>query len=41
MEKRIFTGTGKRKTAVAQVRMNPGKGKINVNGKDVKNYFPF
>ncbi len=41
MEKRVFIGTGRRKTAVAQVKMFPGKGKITVNGKDVKEYFPY
>lgn len=34
------TGTGRRKTAVAAVRLRPGTGKINVNGKDFGVYFP-
>ncbi len=33
-------GTGKRKCAIARVRMMRGKGKIQVNGKDFKEYFP-
>lgn len=34
-------GTGRRKTSVARVFLTPnGKGTINVNGRDYKNYFP-
>lgn len=40
-EKRIFLGTGRRKSSVAQVKMVPGKGKITVNGKDVREFFPY
>ena len=32
--------TGKRKTAVAQVRLNYGTGQVNVNGKPMSEYFP-
>lgn len=32
--------TGRRKCAVARVRMTPGTGKIIVNGRDVNEYFP-
>lgn len=32
-------GTGRRKKAVARVRIRPGEGKINVNGRDVEEYF--
>ena len=39
--KRIFIGTGRRKSSVAQVKMVPGKGKITINGVDVKDYFPY
>jgi small subunit ribosomal protein S9 len=35
-----FYGTGRRKTAVARVRLLPGAGQIIVNGKQVKDYFP-
>ncbi len=38
---RVFIGTGRRKSSVAQVKMVPGKGKITVNGVDVKEYFPY
>lgn len=31
---------GRRKAAVARIYMQKGKGKINVNGKDFKSYFP-
>ena len=34
-----FTGTGRRKTAVARVRLAPGSGKITVNGRAFENYF--
>ncbi|MEG2028609.1 MAG: 30S ribosomal protein S9 [Bacilli bacterium] len=38
---RIFIGTGRRKSSIAQVKMTPGKGKITVNGKDVREFFPY
>lgn len=37
----VYYGTGRRKTSVARVRLIPGTGKITVNGKDVREYFPF
>ena len=40
MVKNIAIGTGRRKTAVARVFVREGSGKIVVNGKDVKEYFP-
>jgi small subunit ribosomal protein S9 len=33
-------GTGRRKTAVARVRLAPGTGKFLVNGRPFENYFP-
>jgi small subunit ribosomal protein S9 len=33
-------GTGRRKTAVARVRIAPGTGKFLVNGRSFENYFP-
>ncbi|HWI56683.1 MAG TPA: 30S ribosomal protein S9 [Bacillota bacterium] len=33
-------GTGRRKTAVARVRLASGTGKILVNGRPIENYFP-
>jgi small subunit ribosomal protein S9 len=35
-----FLGTGRRKTAVARVRLAVGSGKIVVNGRAFENYFP-
>ena len=34
-----FYGTGRRKDAVACVRLVPGSGKITINGKDIDDYF--
>lgn len=33
------TATGRRKTAVAAVRLRPGSGKVNVNGREFDRYF--
>lgn len=33
-------GTGRRKTAVARIRMKPGDGKFEVNGRPFGEYFP-
>jgi small subunit ribosomal protein S9 len=41
VEKKVYTGTGRRKSSVAKVRMTSGKGKITINGKDVNEYLPF
>jgi len=35
-----YIGTGRRKNAVARVRLVPGTGKITVNKKDVEEYIP-
>lgn len=32
--------TGRRKGAVARVRLRPGSGKITINGRDLETYFP-
>ena len=40
-EKKVYTGTGHRKSSIARVRMTEGTGKITVNGKDVNEYLPF
>ncbi len=34
-----FLGTGRRKTAVARVRLASGSGKITVNNRPLENYF--
>ena len=38
-EKVSYYATGKRKNAIAKVRLVPGEGKITVNLKDYKDYF--
>lgn len=35
----IYIGTGRRKNAVARVRLVPGTGKVTINGKDALEYF--
>ena len=40
MAQALYRGTGRRKTAVARVRIMPGDGKITVNGRDYTEYFP-
>jgi small subunit ribosomal protein S9 len=36
---RYTEATGRRKTAIARVRLSAGNGKVTVNGKDLKGYF--
>lgn len=38
-DKRYYQGTGRRKTAVARVRLFPGNGDFVVNGRPVGDYF--
>ncbi len=40
-DKKVYIGTGRRKSSVAQVKMVSGKGKITVNGRDVRDFFPY
>jgi small subunit ribosomal protein S9 len=35
----IFTGTGRRKTSTARVRITDGSGKLTVNGRNFDSYF--
>jgi len=35
----VFAATGRRKTAVAQVRVSRGSGKVVVNGRPLEEYF--
>ena len=37
-EKVVFYGTGRRKKAIARVRLVDGNGKITINGKDIDEY---
>ena len=39
-EANVFVATGKRKTAVARVRLRIGSGQIQVNGRTLEDYFP-
>jgi small subunit ribosomal protein S9 len=39
-EAAVITATGKRKTAIARVRMRLGNGSVLVNGKPMSEYFP-
>ena len=41
MANKVFIGTGRRKSSIAQVKMVPGKGSITVNGRDVREFFPY
>ena len=36
-----FNAVGRRKSAVARVRLVPGDGKIVINGRDIENYFGY
>jgi len=36
-----YQGTGRRKNAVARVRLVPGTGKIVINGRTIEDYFNF
>ncbi len=36
-----FYGTGRRKSAVARVRLLPGQGTFTINGKDIEEYFGY
>ena len=40
MSSRYYYGTGRRKTAVARVRLYPGAGSIVINDKPLEEYFP-
>jgi small subunit ribosomal protein S9 len=40
MAKPLTQTTGRRKRAVARVRLRPGTGKITVNKREVENFFP-
>ncbi|MBI2856608.1 MAG: 30S ribosomal protein S9 [Chloroflexi bacterium] len=39
-EQHYYYGTGKRKTAIAQVRLYPGRSDVTVNEKPLENAFP-
>jgi len=39
MSKPLTQTTGRRKSAVARVRVRPGSGKVTINGKSIDQYF--
>lgn len=39
-EQQEFMATGRRKSAIARIRIAPGTGKITINGRPFENYFP-
>jgi small subunit ribosomal protein S9 len=38
-KKKVYLGTGRRKTSIARVRMFDGSGKVTINGRPVEGYF--
>lgn len=38
-ENNVFYGTGRRKNAIARVRLVEGTGKVTINGKDIDEFF--
>ncbi len=36
----VLNALGRRKTAIARIYVNDGEGKITVNGRDFRDYFP-
>lgn len=38
-KKQWHLGTGRRKTAIARVRIAEGSGKLNINGRELEHYF--
>ena len=41
MNKKVISASGRRKTSSANVKLVPGSGKITVNGRDVRDFFPY
>ena len=39
MEEKVFCATGKRKNAIARIRLIPGEGKLEINRKTPDDYF--
>ena len=37
---KAFQGTGRRKTAVARIRLTPGTGAVTINKRSLEEYFP-
>jgi small subunit ribosomal protein S9 len=36
----LIQTTGRRKRAIARVRIRPGSGKVTINGRELEDYFP-
>ena len=36
-----YIGTGRRKKAIARVRLVPGTGNVTINKRDIENYFNY
>ncbi|MGY0694053.1 30S ribosomal protein S9 [Virgibacillus sp. FSP13] len=36
-----YYGTGRRKSSTARVRLVPGTGRVTINNRDAKDYFPY
>ena len=41
MAENKYYGTGRRESSIARVTLVPGSGKITVNGRDVRDFFPY
>lgn len=39
MSEQTYYGTGRRKSSTARVYLRPGTGKVNINGKDMTDFF--
>ena len=39
-QKDFYYGTGRRKKAIARVRLYPGSGKVEINKRSFESYFP-
>ncbi len=37
----MYQGLGRRKSSVARVTLKPGTGVMTINGKEIKDYFPY
>ncbi len=40
MSMQVYNAVGRRKSAVARVYLQDGKGNVTINGRDLKEYFP-
>lgn len=40
MAETLYRGTGRRKSSVARVMLQPGQGRVMINGRQLEDYFP-